>query len=282
MCFRGAVPGAYVHGYDRPEGDRLADQAGTLAEILHAGVVYPPGASVLEVGCAVGAQTVQLATRHPAARFTSIDISARSLAAARSVVERAGATDVAFLRADVFALPFAPASFDHVFVCFVLEHLTDPVGALRLLTRVVRPGGTITVIEGDHGSVYFHPDSAAAREVIGCQVELQRRAGGDARIGRRVYPMLVAAGLDRVRVTDRQVYVDASRPDLVEGFTRRTFVAMIEGVRSPAVEAGLVSAARFDEGLRDLRRTTAADGVFCYSFFRGEGVVADPPGAGVA
>lgn len=53
------------------------------------------------------------------------------------------------------------------------------------LRAMLKPGGTITVIAGDHGSTYFHPDSQAAREVIASQVTLQRLAGGDALIGRR-------------------------------------------------------------------------------------------------
>jgi hypothetical protein len=67
------------------------------------------------------------------------------------------------------------------------------------------------------------------------------------------------------------VYVDSSRPDLVDGFTRKTFTAMIEGVREPAIAAGLIAAERFDEGIRDLYRTAEADGVFCYSFFKAVG-----------
>jgi hypothetical protein len=69
------------------------------------------------------------------------------------------------------------------------------------------------------------------------------------------------------------VYVDASRPDLVENFTEKTFIAMIEGVRQPAIAAGLTSARRFNAGIRDLRRATHADGVFCYTFFKGVGVL---------
>jgi hypothetical protein len=68
------------------------------------------------------------------------------------------------------------------------------------------------------------------------------------------------------------VYVDASRPDLVDGFTRKTFTAMIEGVREPAIRAGLVEPAAFDAGIRALYRTAEADGVFCYTFFKGVGV----------
>jgi hypothetical protein len=64
------------------------------------------------------------------------------------------------------------------------------------------------------------------------------------------------------------VYVDPSRPQLVEGFTRNTFTAMIEGVRQAAIEAGLIDKKTFDEGIRGLYRTTESDGVFCYTFFR--------------
>ena len=66
------------------------------------------------------------------------------------------------------------------------------------------------------------------------------------------------------------VYVDASRPRLVDGFTQ-TFTAMIEGVREAAVRAAMISAARFDEGIRALYRTAEDDGVFCYTFFKALG-----------
>jgi hypothetical protein len=156
-------------------------------------------------------------------------------------------------------------------VCFVLEHLSRPVEALTILRGLVKPGGTITVVEGDHGSAYFHPVSAAAQDAIRCQVELQRAAGGDSLIGRRLYPLMVAAGLEEVRVSPRMVYAHAGRPDLVDAFTRRTFTAMIEAVREPAIAAGLIEAERFDAGIEGLHRTTEPDGVFCYTFFKGVG-----------
>jgi SAM-dependent methyltransferase len=263
--------GLYVHGYEDAERERLNDQAGTLVELIHAGTAYPAGSRVLEAGCGVGAQTVMLAARSPGARFTAIDLSAPSLAEARRRVAAAGLGNVAFALADVLEPPFPAGAFDHAFVCFVLEHLARPLDALRALKGLLRPGGTITVVEGDHGSAYFHPDSAAARAAIGCQVELQRRAGGDALLGRRVYPLLVAAGFEEVAVHPLVVYADATRPAMVDGFTRRTFTAMIEGVREPAVAAGLLDRATFDAGVRDLYRTAEPDGVFCYTFFKGVG-----------
>ena len=262
---------AYVHGYHPRENERLQDQAGTLVELLHCDTSYPSGSVVLEAGCGVGAQTVTLAQRSPDARFTSVDVSADSVAEAKRRADAAGLTNVQFQQADIFALPFANESFDHVFVCFVLEHLSRPVEALAILNRLLRPGGTMTVIEGDHGSTYFHPDSSAAQRAIQCLVELQRLAGGNALIGRQLYPLMVEAGLEAVHVSPRMVYVDSSRPDLVDGFTRKTFTAMIEGVRESAIEAGIADPESFDAGVRDLHRTAEADGVFCYTFFKGVG-----------
>jgi SAM-dependent methyltransferase len=262
---------AYVHGYHPRENERLQDQAGTLVDLLHFDTSYPEGSVVLEAGCGVGAQTITLAQRSPAARFTSIDVSADSIAEAKRRANLAGIANVAFQRADIFALPYGDESFDHVFVCFVLEHLSRPVAALAILEKLLRPGGTITVIEGDHGSTYFYPDSAAAHAAIQCQIKLQRNAGGNALIGRQLYPLMVEAGFDAVRVSPRMVYVDSSRPQLVDGFTRKTFTAMIEGIRESAIAAALIDADRFDAGIRDLHRTTEADGVFCYTFFKGVG-----------
>jgi len=115
------------------------------------------------------------------------------------------------------------------------------------------------------------PDSDAAHAAIHCQVELQSRAGGNALIGRSLYPLLVAAGYRDVRVSPRMVYVDNSKPELVEGFTKNTFTAMIEGVRQAAVEKGIIDAVTFDQGIQDLYRTTEPDGTFCYTFFKGLG-----------
>ena len=262
---------SYVHGYHPRENIRLQDQASTLEELLHSDTAYPAGSRVLEAGCGVGAQTVTLARNSPQAAITSVDISEASVAEARRRVAAAGLSNVVFQCADIFNLPFEPRSFDHLFVCFVLEHLRRPVEALRVLKNLIKDGGTITVIEGDHGSAYFHPDSEAARRAIQCQVELQRRAGGNSMIGRELYQLLREAGFGSVRVSPRMVYVDSSKPSLVEGFTKKTFTAMIEGVRQQAIEAGLMDEHAFDQGIADLYRTAGPGGVFCYTFFKAKG-----------
>jgi SAM-dependent methyltransferase len=261
----------YVHGYHQRENIRLQDQASTLVELLHSDTSYPAGSRVLEAGCGVGAQTITLARNSPHAHITSVDISGDSIIEAEKKVTSAGHTNVTFQQGDIFNLAFEPESFDHIFVCFVLEHLSRPDIALDRLKNLLKDGGSMTVIEGDHGSTYFYPDNPAAHKAIQCQVELQKRNGGDANIGRALYPLLNTAGFNSPRVSPRMVYVDSSKPSLVEGFTKNTFTAMIEGVRGTSIESGLIDEATFDDGIRALYRTAEEDGVFCYTFFKAVG-----------
>lgn len=259
----------YVHGYSAREGQRLQDQAQTLADLLHHDTLYPPGSLVLEAGCGVGAQTVILARNNPASRFVSIDLSQESVEAARRAAQEAGLTNVQFRAADLFHLPFPPESFDHIFVCFVLEHLAQPAQALAHLRAALKPRGTLTVIEGDHGSTFFHPFNPAAWRTIQCQIDLQAASGGNALIGRQLYPLLRSAGFAQVTVSPRFVYVDSSRPDWVEGFTRSTYIAMIEGVRDRALNAGLISPSEWEQGIAALKASAEQAGTFCYTFFKG-------------
>jgi SAM-dependent methyltransferase len=259
---------AYVHGYSQVEHDRLLDQANTLAHLLHHDTRYPAGSRVLEAGCGVGAQTVILAQQSAGAHITALDISDESLSAARARVAAAGFSQVTFQQGDLYRLPFPAHSFDHVFVCFVLEHLATPARALAELGRVLTAEGTLTVIEGDHGSAYYHPASPRAQRTIDCLVQIQARMGGDALIGRALFPVLRQAGFQDVKVEPRVVYADDSRPEWVEGFTKSTFIAMVKGVKEHALSLGLIDESAWNAGIHDLERSAASDGTFNYTFFK--------------
>ena len=262
----------YIHGYSETEAQRLHHQANSIADHLHFDSTWEKGATILEVGCGVGAQTVIIADKNPDCKIVSIDISKKSIVQAQQKVQKAGITNVEFRLQDVNELIEAQKEmFDHVFICFVLEHMSEPQRVLRALRSIIKPGGTMTVIEGDHGSTFFYPDNSFARKVIEAQVKLQQEKGGNANIGRALYPLLNQAGFKDIVVSPRQIYVDPTRPRLVEGFIKNTFIAMIQGMSEAAFKAGLLSKSDYDLGIAGLLRTAETDGVFSYTFFKGKG-----------
>jgi SAM-dependent methyltransferase len=261
----------YVHGYSDYEENRLHDQADSLADLLHYDSVWEKGSIILEAGCGIGAQTKIVAPKNRNSKFVSIDIALKSLEQAKIIANTNKINNVEFQQADIFELPFEDEYFDHIFLSYLLEHISNPVEALIRLKKVLKKEGTITVIEGDHGSTYFHPDSEAAKKAIQCQVELQKQNGGDANIGRKLYPLLNQSGFKDIKVSPRQVYVDDSNPEWVEGFTKNTFTAMIKGISKEAVSKNLISKKEFEKGIKDLNRTAEGGGTFCYTFFKGIG-----------
>lgn len=262
----------YVHGYSKRESERLEDQADTLSAILHHDTQFPPGSKILEAGCGVGAQTIILAKNSPEAKITSIDISENSLITAKNLIDKEGIKNVQFKQADIMDLPFAKESFDYLFVCFVLEHVLDPVMALKELKKYLKKGGSITVIEGDHGSCYFHPESNESLMAWECLIKAQQDLGGDPLIGRRIFPLLEEAGFKEVKVTPRVVYADRSKPEMVDGFIKKTIIAMVEGVKDQAINSGLIDHGKWEKGIDDLYKSAQKDGTFFYNFFKGSGI----------
>lgn len=262
----------YVHGYSEREARRLSEQAETLEELLHHDTVYPPGTKVLEAGCGIGAQTVILAKKNPDIKITSIDISSESLEKAIENVRKEGIKNVSFLHADIFSLPFEKESFDHVFICFVLEHLPEPEESLKKLKEVLKPGGTITVIEGDHGSCYFHPEGENAINAWNCLIRVQAQIKGNSLIGRQLYPLLQESGFNNMKVEPRMVYVDSSKPELVDGFILKTIIPMVEGVKIQALKMQMMEEKAWKQGIEELHETATSGGTFCYTFFKGWGI----------
>jgi SAM-dependent methyltransferase len=263
---------SYVHGYSAREAERLEDQAASVRELIHHDTVYPPGDRVLEVACGVGAQTETVAGRSPESHFISFDLVLDSVRQAAARVRTKRLTNVHLLAADLFELPFRPATFEHLFISYVLEHMTDPLCTLLTVKEALKPGGAITVVEGDHGSCYFSPRHAAAQRAWECLIHVQAALGGDSLVGRRLYPLLRAAGFEDVAVSPRMVYADASHPDRMDRFVAKTIVPMVEGVEARALSDGIVTRAEWDAGLAHLRSIATSDsGTFCYTFFKATG-----------
>ncbi|MEM9921892.1 MAG: methyltransferase domain-containing protein [Bacteroidota bacterium] len=262
----------YVHGYSEREAKRLIDQATTVADFLHYDSVWDKGSQILEIGCGVGAQTAIIAMKNPESHITAIDISKESVEKAREEIKRQGIQNVDFQIQDIRQFTVDREKlFDHIFICFLLEHLKRPVDILKRIKKILKPNGTITVIEGDHGSSLFYPENMFSRKVIEAQVQLQKLRGGNANIGRELYPLLSKAGYREIEVSPRQIYVDETKPTLVNGFIKNTFTAMIQGMSKEMISEGIISMKDADKGIDGLLKTTEKNGVFSYTFFKAKG-----------
>jgi len=153
----------------------------------------------------------------------------------------------------------------------VLEHLQNPEEALKSLKKVLKPGGTLTVIEGDHGSCYFYPEGRNALDAWHCLIRVQAQMKGNSLIGRQLYPLLQESGLRGIRVEPRMVYVDSSKPELVDGFILKTIIPMVEGVKKQALEMKMMEEEAWEKGIEELHQTAGPGGTFCYTFFKGRG-----------
>ena len=252
---------SYVHGYHARERQRLQDQAGALVELLHARHHVPGGQPRARGRLRRRRADRDARGRSPGARFISIDVSADSLAAARG--STAGLTTSSSSRrtSSTCRSPRAPSTTSSSASC----SSTSPAGRGAARARASAEAGRHDHRHrGRSRSAYFHPDSAAAHDGDPVPGDAAARAGGNALIGRRLYPLLSEAGLRGGARLAADGVRGREPPHLVDGFTRKTFMAMIEGVREPAIAAGLIDADRFDEGIRDLTGRPRAAGLLLH------------------
>lgn len=260
---------AYVHGYSERETQRLYEQAEILEEILHTATAYRTEEHVLEAGCGVGGQTRLLVKHSPDTRFTCIDISEESLGTAQKLKDQSGFEKVTFQQADIHSLDFADRTFDHVFICFVLEHLDNPVAALTELKRVLKPGGTITCIEGDHGSCFWHPETCESLAAWNGLIMAQHAQGHDPNIGRRLTPLLTEAKFTMRSCEPAWLYADRLKPQLRCGMVNQIIVPMVQSAKNQILTEKLVPQDIYTQGIADLSRVDQIEsGAFFYTWFK--------------
>ena len=157
------------------------------------------GLHVLDVGCGPGTITLDLAEAvGPTGGVVGVENVAGPLAEARRIAAARGDRRARFALADVMALPYAAASFDVVHAHQVLQHLTDPVGALHEMARVTRPGGLVAVRDVDYGSMIWHPDSEGMTRWLDVYRRLARLNRAEPDAGRHLVAWAHAAGLHRL------------------------------------------------------------------------------------
>jgi ubiquinone/menaquinone biosynthesis C-methylase UbiE len=157
-----------------------------------------PGMSLLDVGCGPGTITADLAELVAPGRVTAVEVTAGALALARAEAERRGVRNIEFVVADVHDLDFADGGFDVVHAHQVLQHVGDPVRALRELRRVCAPGGVVAARDSDYAAFAWHPELPELDEWLALYQQLARENGGEPDAGRRLLSWAYDAGFTEV------------------------------------------------------------------------------------
>ena len=160
-----------------------------------------PGVTVLDVGAGPGTITADLASLVAPARVTALEVDEATLALTRAEIDRRGLTTVDFAVGDVHALDFPDGTFDVVHAHQVLQHVGDPVAALREMRRVARPGGLVAVRDSDYAAFAWHPRIPELDAWLDLYERIARGNGGEPDAGRRLLSWAHAAGFTGVTAT---------------------------------------------------------------------------------
>lgn len=207
---------------------------------------------IVDLGCGTGVVARSIAARAGfAGTVTGVDQSPAFLAAARRLAAAEGVDDrVEFVPGDAHALEFPEARFDAVIAHTLISHVRDPLAVLTEAARVVRPGGTVAIFDGDYASLTFGCSDSALGSAM--EVALQSTIMSSPRVMRELPRLLPQAGL-RLTTTQAHVYAEAGAGDF--------FLGLAEAYAPLAATAGRLSPERVDAWLAD-QRQAIADGTF--------------------
>lgn len=265
----------YVHGFTRDEQDRLYRQARFLEPRVHEGLPFRRTKQLVEIGCGVGAQTDILLRRHPEMHVTGVDASATNLGRAKAHLGKLpwAKGRYALHAGDAGSLDIDADTFDGAFLCWILEHVADPMLVLSEARRVLRPGSPIVVTEVQNATFFLEPYSPYTLSYWKAFNEHQIALRGDPFVGAKLGNLLQAVGYRDIEVAVKPIHLDNRAPGERAEFLEYWTELLLSGAAGLS-EAGKVSP-KVVEGMKaELHRVAHdPDAVFFYAFVQARAVV---------
>ena len=160
-----------------------------------------PRMRLLDIGCGPGTITADLAALLPDGHVTGVDAAPGVLEKARATADARGVRNVTFETADIHGLPYADDSFCVVHAHQTLQHVGDPVGALREMRRVCKPGGIVAARDADYGGMLWYPEVPGMHDWLDLYRRVARANGGAPDAGRQLHAWAREAGFTDVKVS---------------------------------------------------------------------------------
>lgn len=258
----------YLHGFSPEEQARLRKQARFGEHSVYQNINLNHVQDLLEVGCGVGAQSEILLRRFPDLKLTGIDRSVNQLAVAQQTLSQAAfATGRYQLKEmDATAMEFSANSFDGAFLCWILEHVPDPIRVLSEVRRVLRPSSTIYITEVMNSSFFLDPYSPNVWKYWMAFNDYQWAQKGDPFVGAKLGNFLMQLGYHDIQTEIKTWFLDnrfpQARKDCVEYWTELLLSASEQLLEAKQVTKDVV------EGMKKEMAKVASDpnAVFFYSF----------------
>ncbi|NUN05394.1 MAG: methyltransferase domain-containing protein [Bdellovibrio sp.] len=260
----------YLHGFSKDEQDRLRKQARFGEHSVYQNINLNGVENLLEVGCGVGAQSEIILRRFPDIKLTGIDRSPKQLQSARARLAHLNwaAHRYELKEMDATAMEFSANSFDGAFLCWILEHVPDPIRVLSEVRRVLRPGSVVYVTEVMNASFFLDPYSPNVWKYWMAFNEYQLQQKGDPFVGAKLGNFLMQLGYRDVQTEVKTWFLDnrvpQARKDCIEYWTELLLSASEQLVQAEYVSEDIVS------GMKQEMAKVANDpnAVFYYSFIQ--------------
>lgn len=268
------VASGYLHGFSSEEQDRLYKQARFLEPKVYEKIDFKGRERILEVGCGVGAQTEILLERFPDLKIQGVDAAATQVDRAKAHLAQAiSAGRAGFEVADALHLPYEDNTFDGAFVCWLLEHVQNPVGILREVLRTLKAASVVYCTEVQNATFYVHPYSPATLQYWFTFNDHQWSLKGDPFVGAKLGNYLVEAGFQNVQTELRVLHYDNRSPKMRADYIEYWTQLLLSGVPELIV-AGKVTEELVGEMKKELNRLKYdKDSVFFYGFVQARGEV---------
>ncbi len=269
---KNALP--YLHGYSPVEQERLRRQAEFAEHTVYRNVDLSEVSHLLEVGCGVGAQTSILLRRFPKIKITGIDLNEQQLAAAQNSLEQMPLAKgrYSIQKMDAQNMDFTAHAFDGAFLCWILEHVPDPLQILNEVRRVLRPGGVVYITEVINSSFFLDPYSPNLWKYWMAFNDYQYDGAGDPFVGAKLGNLLSAVGFQKIKTEVISWHLDNRQPE-----KRRKIIEywaeLLMSASDQLVKAGYVTQEVVDAGMLELKKAQKnPNAVFLYSFMQAQAI----------